>query len=99
MISLAILYNKTWVKCIEFEGESYPSLDEAVRVYINQLPNSLTNSTDIHFGSLDVGSRYSIIVQKYHTDKYASAILFGYALSKPKYYRKSNGNWADTVDL
>ena len=74
MISLAILYNKTWVKCIEFEGESYPSLDEAVRVYINQLP-------------------------KYHTDKYASAILFGYALSKPKYYRKSNGNWADTVDL
>lgn len=94
-----MLYSKTSFNCTEFRGDSYSSLDDAVHIYINQLPNSPNNATAIHFGALDVGSRYSIIVQKYHTDQYASAILFGYALSKPKYYRKSNGNWADTVDL
>ena len=42
---------------------------------------------------------FILVVQKYYSDRYASAICFSYALGRPKYMRKFNGTWQSWVDL
>lgn len=79
-----------------FNGSSYSSIDQAIQAYIDSLPNIVNT---VYFGSVDKGSRYCVIAQKYSSPAYASGIAFAYGLTRPKYYNKVNGNWAVTVEL
>lgn len=90
------LMSDTWFSPPAFNATSYSSLDTAARAYIDSLPNSINT---MYFGSIDMGSRYAIIVQKYNSSDYASGILFGYSLTRPKYYQKAAGTWRDAVEL
>lgn len=66
------------------------TLDKAVvDILTNKLP-LLSDYTII--GRFSHNGSYRIIIQPYSTNKYSSAILFGYGASIPIYYRVANGS-------
>lgn len=61
----------------------------------NIIDNQLENNTScFYFVSFTYGSKYKMIVQKYHDNKYASYILFGYSQSQIIFGRKIDGVWS-----
>lgn len=85
------LQGKSEIYAPYFDGNSYPTLALAVQACVDSLPNEQHKT---YFRTVQKGSLYRAIIQKYISADYSSALVFSYDYDNPlTIYCKVGGAW------
>ena len=76
---------------VSYGSSEYDDYSAAVKHYVD----TLQNDDSPHICIMTFQSRYLILVQKYLSGDYASALVISYSLNSPGYFYKTEGTWKD----